>query len=46
MIKIKFDIEINKENKVKDENSNEKEMKSIWVDTEDENIIIKKLIKK
>ena len=46
MIKIKFDTEINKENKVKDENSNEKEMKSIWIDTEDENIIIKKLIKK
>jgi len=46
MIKIKFDDEINKENKVKDENSNEKEKNSIWVDTEDENIIIKKLIKK
>ena len=46
MIKIKFDTEINKENKVKDENSNEKEMKSIWIDTEDENIIIEKLIRK
>ena len=46
MIKIKFDNEVNKENKEIDENSNEKEMKSIWIDTENENIIINKLFKK